>query len=372
VYGDPAQTTHLVGVTGTNGKTSVVTMTAALVRSMGWSAGSIGTLTNVRTTPATPELYRSIASLAGAWTSRDQALVALEVSSHAIDQHRIQGLFFDVAAFTNLSHDHLDYHGDMESYFAAKAALFTGDKVGHAVIWVDDPWGARLAGDIAVPSTVVSRADASEVSTSLTGTAFIWRGHVVNTTLLGRYNVDNALVAMTICAELGFESGDIARAMASLEPVPGRFEVVSHSPVVVVDYAHTPDGLQRVLADLREIEGVERVITVFGCGGDRDRAKRPVMGAVASTFSDVTYVTSDNPRSEQPDAIIDDVMRGALDGRDVRRVVDRRAAISEAIENAKSNDIVLIAGKGHELTQTIGATVIAFDDRAVAREVVGK
>lgn len=370
IVGHPETKTKLVGVTGTNGKTSVTTIVADLARSLEWNAAVIGTLTNERTTPAPPELFRTLGDLVGNFDSaRHHSVVALEVSSHALDQRRVEGLRFQVAAFTNLSHDHLDYHATMERYFAAKASLFTSEFAQRAVIWVDDPFGERLAAMTNLPVSRVSRADARDVVTLLTGTTFFWRDRLVNTSLVGSYNVDNSLVALAILSALGADEAELAHAMGDVGPIAGRFNVLSGSEVtVVVDYAHTPEGLRRLLEDVREISSTGRLITVFGCGGDRDRAKRPEMGLVASTYSDLTIVTSDNPRSESPDAIIDAVLEGVLVGRDVRRESDRREAIAAAIRLAGPGDVVVIAGKGHETTQMIGDLVLPFDDRVVARE----
>ncbi|MDE3043713.1 MAG: UDP-N-acetylmuramoyl-L-alanyl-D-glutamate--2,6-diaminopimelate ligase [Acidobacteriota bacterium] len=370
IVGHPETKTRLVGVTGTNGKTSVTTMVAQLARSLSWNAATIGTLTNERTTPAPPELFRTLAQLVENFDpAKRHALVALEVSSHALDQRRVEGLRFQVVAFTNLSHDHLDYHGSMERYFAAKASLFHAEFAQRCVIWVDDEYGARLAAMTELPVTPVSRRDARDVALTLTGTTFFWRDHLVNTSLLGSYNVDNALVAMSIMSALGADDAQVAHAMGDVHPVDGRFDVLRGGTVtVIVDYAHTPEGLRRLLEDVRSLAPTSRVLTVFGCGGDRDRTKRPEMGAVASLFSDVTVVTSDNPRSESPDAIIDDVLEGVLEGRDVRRERDRRRAIQLAIDAALAGDVVVIAGKGHETTQTIGQLSTPFDDRVVAQE----
>jgi len=210
------------------------------------------------------------------------------------------------------------------------------------------------------------------VATSLRGTTFFWRNHLINTPLVGDFNVDNALLAMAILSTLGASDAEIAHAMSDVHNVRGRFEVVSSVGVmVIVDYAHTPDGLRRVLGDVRVLAPGARVVTVFGCGGDRDRTKRPEMGKVASTYSDVTIVTSDNPRSESPEAIIDAVMSGVVAEANVLRVSDRRAAIARAFELAQRGDVIVIAGKGHETTQTVGGDVVAFDDRAVALEFLG-
>ena len=369
--GHPEDGLSLVGVTGTNGKTTVATLVAALARSLGWNGATIGTLTNERTTPAQPELYRTLAALRGGFEAdRARSVVALEVSSHALEQHRVVGSRFAVVAFMNLSHDHLDYHGTMEAYFAAKSRLFSSEYASRAVIWVDDPYGARLAETTALAVARVSRADASDVTSTLGGTIFFWRGHLVNTSLIGDYNIDNALVAMTIVSQLGGDDASIAAAMAEATAIPGRFEVVHHGAfTVVVDYAHTPQGLERLLRSVREL-GARRVVTVFGCGGERDSAKRPEMGRVATELSELTIVTSDNPRSESPDAIIDAIIAGAVVSADVVREVDRRAAIARALTAAQPGDVVVVAGKGHETTQSFADRVVPFDDREVVRELL--
>jgi UDP-N-acetylmuramoyl-L-alanyl-D-glutamate--2,6-diaminopimelate ligase len=372
IVGHPESRVKLVGVTGTNGKTSVSTIVASLARALSWNAASIGTLTNERTTPAAPELFRSLAHEVAAFDpDRKDSLVALEVSSHALDQRRVEGLRFCVAAFTNLSHDHLDYHGTMESYFAAKASLFSTEYAKRAVIWVDDEYGRRLAESTSLPVTRVTRADARDVVNSLQGSTFFWRGHLVNSALAGDYNVDNALMAMAILSTLGASDHDVAAAMSAVEGVAGRFDVLHGAGVtVVVDYAHTPRGLERLLRDVRALQGGGRLITVFGAGGDRDRAKRPEMGRVAAELSDVVVVTSDNPRSESPELIIDAVMSGVPPSADVRRVSDRREAIAMALNEAGANDVVVLAGKGHESTITVGDDVVPFSDRLVAQELL--
>jgi UDP-N-acetylmuramoyl-L-alanyl-D-glutamate--2,6-diaminopimelate ligase len=370
VTGHPESDVELVGVTGTNGKTTVTVLVGALARALDWNGANIGTLTNERTTPAAPELFRTLRSLVDGFDSeKKRSLVALEVSSHALVQHRVEGLRFAVVAFTNLSHDHLDYHGSMQAYFDAKAQLFTTEHAQCAVIWCDDPYGQQLSSSIALGVSEVHRSDATEVTPSLFGTTFFWRNQLVNTPLVGDFNVDNALMAMTILSCLGASDSDIAHAMPQVTNVPGRFEVVGDGDeIVIVDYAHTPDGLRRVLSDVRTLAPEARILTVFGCGGDRDRTKRPEMGMVASTYSDVAIVTSDNPRSEDPDAIIDAIMTGVVPGTTVLREKDRRAAIALAFDNARRGDVIVLAGKGHESTQIIGDAVTPFDDRAVALE----
>ena len=372
VTGNPEQRCDLVGVTGTNGKTSVTSIVADLAKALRWNSGNIGTLTNERTTPAAPELYRSIKTIVDTFDAdQPRGVVALEVSSHAIDQGRIEGTEFAVVAFTNLSHDHLDYHGTMDEYFAAKARLFTREFSQRCVIWCDNPYGQKLADETSIAVSEVRRSDASEIIQTLSGTTFFWRGHLVNTPLVGDYNVDNALMAMAILSSLGASDNEIAGAMEFVSNVPGRFEIIPGKTVTaIVDYAHTPEGLRRLLTDVRSLSHSGRVICVFGCGGERDTSKRPEMGRVASQLSDVTIITSDNPRSESPDAIIDAVKSGCELDSAVYVQSDRRAAISQAMQLANAGDVVVIAGKGHETTQIIGDVVLAFDDRVVARELV--
>jgi UDP-N-acetylmuramoyl-L-alanyl-D-glutamate--2,6-diaminopimelate ligase len=369
--GNPHDDLDLVGVTGTNGKTSVTTLVAGLARALGWNGAAIGTLTNERTTPAQPEMYRTLAALrTGFDPAAARSVVALEVSSHALEQHRLEGTRFAVVAFTNLSHDHLDYHGTMDAYFAAKARLFTPEYSSRAVVWVDDPYGARVAQFTPLSVTPVSRADATDVTSTFSGTIFFWRGHLVNTPLIGDVNIDNALMAMSILVQLGADEAHVASAMAEVSVVPGRLEVVHHGEVTaIVDYAHTPQGLERLLHSVRALSP-GRVITVFGCGGERDTAKRPVMGRVATTLSDLTIVTTDNPRGESPDAIIDAIIAGVEATAEVVREVDRRAAIARALSAARPGDVVVVAGKGHETTQTFVDHVVAFDDREVVRELL--
>ncbi|HEY5267237.1 MAG TPA: UDP-N-acetylmuramoyl-L-alanyl-D-glutamate--2,6-diaminopimelate ligase [Acidimicrobiales bacterium] len=372
IVNHPEARAKLVGVTGTNGKTSTTTTLASLARALSWNAASIGTLTNQRTTPAAPELYRALANAVESFdAATPNRLVAMEVSSHALDQHRIEGLRFCVAAFTNLGHDHLDYHETMEKYFQVKASLFAPEYAKRAVIWTDDEYGERLASMTSLPVTRVSRQDAVDAVSSLRGSTFFWRGHLVNSPLIGGYNVDNALVAMTIMSCLGADDAAIAASMGEVTSIPGRFDVLYGGDVtVIIDYAHTPEGLARLLGDVRLLQPTGRVVSVFGAGGDRDRAKRPEMGRVVSELSDFTFVTSDNPRSEQPDAIIDAVMSGAVPSANVERITDRREAIRRAIESALAGDVVVLAGKGHESTQIIGDVVLPFDDRVVAKELL--
>ncbi len=371
ITGHPDRGADLVGVTGTNGKTTVTTLVGELARNLGWNGASIGTLTNQRTTPAPPELYRTLAEVIGRFGPAPRSVVGLEVSSHALDQGRVDGLKFAVAVFTNLSHDHLDYHKSMEAYYRAKAQLFTAERAKRAVIWVDDPYGARLADESTIATTRVSGGDATSLTLTMIGSTFFWRGLLVRSPLVGAYNVDNAVMAMTVLSALGADDEAIVEALAKANPVPGRFEVISgRDIVVVVDYAHTPAGLTRLLGDVRTLSSGSRVILVFGCGGDRDHEKRPAMGAAAAANADFVVVTSDNPRSESPDVIIDAIVSGLPPDSVVVREVDRRRAIERALNEARPGDVVVVAGKGHETTQTIGEVVVPFDDRVVVRELL--
>jgi UDP-N-acetylmuramoyl-L-alanyl-D-glutamate--2,6-diaminopimelate ligase len=276
--------------------------------------------------------------------------------------------------FTNLGRDHLDLHGTVERYFAAKAELFRPALSAQGIVNVDDSHGRLLLDVASIPMTSFSAADLHDLTVTPTGHTYEWRGQRVTVGIGGAFNAMNSLAAATAAAALGIEPAVIARGLSSAAPVPGRFEPVrAGQPFdVIVDYAHTPDGLREALTAARDAAGEGRVIAVFGCGGDRDREKRPEMGAVAATLADAVVVTSDNPRSEDPLAIINAIIEGVpADYRD--RVVsepDRRQAFAVAFQIAKAGDVVVIAGKGHETTQTIGTTVLAFDDRAVARDLL--
>jgi UDP-N-acetylmuramoyl-L-alanyl-D-glutamate--2,6-diaminopimelate ligase len=303
----------------------------------------------------------------------------VEVSSHALALGRVAGSRFAVAAFTNLSQDHLDFHSGMEDYFAAKASLFTPGLAEQAVVWVDDPYGERLAAATPLPVTRVGRGagagiTAASVDLRLDGSSFLLVGAgktvPVHLCLAGDFNVANALVAAGIAATLGIDADSIAGGIGALARVPGRFEIVEtgRDCTVVVDYAHTPDGVAAVIGTARRLAGGGRVIAVVGAGGDRDRAKRPLMGAAAAA-ADLAFITSDNPRSEDPLAIIREVLVGAAAGpAEVRVEEDRRRAIREALAAAGPGDVVLILGKGHETGQQFADHVVPFDDREVARE----
>lgn len=366
----PALRMTMVGITGTNGKTTTASLVAAVLGHAGRRVGVIGTLTGRHTTPEAPELQRQLAALVD--TGHDA--VVMEVSSHALALHRVVGCHFDIGVFTNLGRDHLDLHGTVERYFAAKAALFDPALTDRGVVNRDDRHGRLLLDASPVPMTGFGRDDVDEVVVRPTSHGYTWRGVRVEVPLGGSFNVVNSLAAATVCAELGLSPAVIAAGLAAAPPVPGRFEAVHAGQAfdVVVDYAHTPDGLREVLAAARDAAGDGRVIVVFGCGGDRDREKRPEMGAIAAEYADLAVVTSDNPRSEDQAAIIDAIVAGVPSHYRDRVVTepDRRLSFSVAFGAARRGDVVVIAGKGHETTQTIGDAVLPFDDRAVARDLL--
>ena len=384
VHGDPSRHLQLVGVTGTNGKTTTCHLVESIAAAAGLVPAVVGTVgariagAEVpvgRTTPEAPDFQRLLARMVAAGVE----VAAVEVSSHALALGRVAGSRFAVAAFTNLTQDHLDFHPDMESYFQAKASLFTPGLADRAVIWVDDPYGARLAAASVLPVIRVGRgggADigAADVELRLDGSSFRLVGAgapvMVHLHLAGGFNVANALLAAGIATALGIGADSIAAGIGALARVPGRFEIVATGKdcTVVVDYAHTPDGVAAVIGTARALVGGGRVIAVLGAGGDRDRAKRPLMGSAAAA-ADLAFITSDNPRSEDPEAIILQVLAGTGAGpAEVRVEADRRVAIRRALQAARSGDVVLILGKGHETGQEFAGRIVPFDDREVARE----
>jgi UDP-N-acetylmuramoyl-L-alanyl-D-glutamate--2,6-diaminopimelate ligase len=389
-WGDPTARLRLVGITGTNGKTTTAFLVRHVLESQGTRTGLLGTVKRIvggaeeeveRTTPEAIDLQESFHRMLEAG---DEAC-AMEVSSHALALGRTDGIRFAVAVFINLTQDHLDFHRDMEDYFAAKRELFRSSP-GAAVVNLDDPYGARLSAELdeggSPPLTTFSasgseKADfrALEVSFDRSGSRFKCAGPdgevAVRTPLPGHFNVENSLAALAACHVLGVRSDVAAASLADAGRVPGRFEPVDAGQpfAVLVDYAHTPDSLENVLSAARMLTG-GRLIAVFGCGGDRDREKRPLMGEITARLADSCIVTSDNPRSERPEAIIDDILAGIPEGADgVRVEPDRRRAIALALDEAAAGDTVVIAGKGHEQGQELdGGRKIPFDDRQVAIE----
>jgi UDP-N-acetylmuramoyl-L-alanyl-D-glutamate--2,6-diaminopimelate ligase len=385
-YGDPGRRLTLIGITGTNGKTT----TTALVRHLfnaNATAGSIGTLgafdgagqpvestAGSLTTPGPIDLQGTLAALLG----RGVTHVAMETSSHSLDQGRLDGLSFAAGVFTNLTRDHLDYHGTMESYLAAKLkldALLAID--GVQVVNADDPaWGVLPAGRRRIRFSIGGTGEvrAEELLLGNAGSSFRLvtpaGSDLVRLPLLGEFNVANALGAAACGVALGLPRGEIVARLNAAPQVPGRMEQILDSPAVVLrDYAHTPDALERALLALRPLTP-GRLLVVFGCGGDRDRGKRPVMGRIAATLADFAIVTSDNPRTEDPDLIIDEVEQG-MGTAPHRRFADRREAIAAAVEAARPGDTVLLAGKGHETYQVIGTEKVPFDEREIVRGLVG-
>ncbi len=389
-YQHPSEQLRLVGITGTNGKTTTGYLLHAIFEAAGIRSGLMGTVTYrigdrvveaTRTTPDAVEVQQMLREMVSAGCTG----CVMEVSSHALALHRVDGLRFAAGIFTNLTRDHLDFHADMEDYFAAKRRLFEMlPPDAPAVINTDDPRGASLVGVVprAVSYGINKPADISPgpLTYSVDGLSFDIRSGLgdvrVRSRLVGKPNVYNILAAVGTALALGIAPDAIERGLASLPGVPGRFELV-HEPgdglSVIVDYAHTDDALRNLLETARPL-AARRLITVFGAGGDRDRSKRPLMGMVAARLSDLVVITSDNPRSEDPDRIIEDVRRGA--GPEERRgarvvaITDRREAIEHAIAQATDGDMVLIAGKGHEKYQEAAGRVTPFDDVAVAREAL--
>ena len=376
-FGRPSERLLVLGVTGTNGKTTTAYLQHAILAAAGHTAGLLGTIERriggvaepaQRTTSEAIDLQRDLRRMLDA----GDTACAMEVSSHALDQQRVAGVRFAAAAFTNLTQDHLDYHADMEAYFAAKALLFDGRCPTAAN--ADDAYGRRLPADLRFGlATPGAEVRAEDVRYGAHGTAFRlrtpWGDAEVATRLVGRFNVENALAAVSSAGLAGVPLAAIVTGLEGVAGVPGRLEVVSGDRpfAVIVDYAHTADALENVLRALRPL-ATGRLIVVFGCGGDRDRGKRPTMARVACALADEVIITTDNPRSEDPLAIITEVAAGA-DGRHAVEP-DRRRAIERAIAAAAPGDVVLIAGKGHEQGQDVAGSITPFDDRVVACEVL--
>ena len=381
-YGDPTSQLRVVGITGTNGKTTTAFLVREILERAGIQTGLLGTVKQVvggveeeveRTTPEAIDLQATFRRMLEAG---DRAC-AIEVSSHALTLHRADAIDFEVALFTNLTQDHLDFHADMEDYFRAKRKLFEAGP-GTAVVNVDDPYGARLAEEFECVTFSAAGAEADysarDVSFDAGGAQFAVGELRVRTGLPGDFNVANALGALAAAVTLGVTPEQAAAGLAEAAAPPGRFEPIDEGQgfAVLVDYAHTPDSLENVLEAARRLTA-GRLISVFGAGGDRDRDKRPKMGRAGAELSDLAVVTSDNPRSEDPAAIVAEVLAGAEGGGEVEVVVDRRAAIALALSRAEPGDTVVIAGKGHEQGQEFeGGRKVPFDDREVAREELRK
>lgn len=382
VHRNPARQLAVVGITGTNGKTTVAHMMAAMSKHSERSTAVIGTVSanldglavSARTTPEASELQRTLRHLADSDRITD---VVVEISSHALSMGRVNGTTFDIVVFTNLSQDHLDYHHTMEGYFQTKASLFAGRWAPRGIVWTDDPWGQRLAGESGIPVVTVGtglQADAvvtygrdtptgSTFEIALGGEALM-----VETALAGRFNVANAAVALTCAHVQGWDLAESIAGLAAMEPIPGRYNTLhtERDLWVVVDYAHTPDAISLVIEESRAL-AQGRVIAVLGAGGDRDQEKRPLMGRAVAE-ADVAIITTDNPRSEDPQRIVEQMLSGVCPAAGVIVEPDRRLAIRHALSVAADGDVVLILGKGHETGQEFSDRTVDFDDRQVAAE----
>ena len=382
-FGNPASKIKLVGVTGTNGKTSVVYMLKAILEKAGNKIGVIGTIQNMvgdkiissnNTTPGAYELNALLAQM----VDEGCRYAVMEVSSHALDQKRIHNLSFEVAAFTNLTQDHLDYHITMDNYFLAKTKLFTMSKT--AVVNVDDAYGKKLVDMI---SGKVVSFSVKQDSSTYTAKEVFYKPDSVKYQMVGynfinkirvgtggKFTVYNSLCAVACAIELGVDMTDIIAALSEMHGVKGRAEVVptNRDFTVIIDYAHTPDGLENILATFKEFREC-RLVVVFGCGGDRDKTKRPIMGEIAARYADYVIVTSDNPRSEEPMSIINDIVAGIKDSKKKCKIIENRAeAVKFAIATAGKNDIIVLAGKGHETYQILSTGKIHLDEREIVKE----
>lgn len=386
VHGRPAEALRTIGVTGTQGKTTVTRLLDAGLLAAGVRSAAIGTVgtriagadvKTVLTTPEAPDLHALFARM----REVDVTACAMEVSSHALVMGRVDGVRFDVAVFTNLGRDHLDFHADVEDYFRAKAMLFTPEHAAAGLVCIDDEHGRRLVAEATIPVrtySVTGPADWSVADVELgpDGSRFTVLGPggvrvTGGVPLPGDFNVANALAAVASAAEAGFDAQAVADGIAVSAGVPGRLERIptGRDLSVVVDYAHKPDAVEAVLRTLRPVT-VGRLVIVLGAGGDRDRGKRPVMGEIAARLADVVVVTDDNPRSEDPAAIRAEVLAGAVGPAEVEEIGDRRAAITAVIARARPGDVIVVAGKGHETGQEVAGVVHPFDDREVVRDVL--
>jgi len=388
-YGHPADKLSIVGVTGTSGKTTTTKMIESIFDAVGEPAGLIGTieyragderLVADRTTPDAVVLHQWFSRMVDAGVRH----VVMEVSSHALALKRTYGIRFAAAVFTNLSQDHFDFHKGFEDYYAAKRTLF--DQIDRsrrtAIVNIDDPYGRRLVSELGSAVVSFGRTASADVHPAddlvvdvrgLRGRVLTPWGEVrVESSLLGWPNLYNWLGAIGAALAVGIPRPAIEKGIRNLQTVRGRFEYVPGGPPsVIVDYAHKPDALEKLLHAVRDLAGRSRLTVVFGCGGDRDRDKRPKMGRIATELADFTIITSDNPRGEKPEAILDDIERGIRGGK-YARMADRRQAIARAIDEASDDDVVVIAGKGHESYQVIGDTIVHFDDRQEAELALKK
>lgn len=378
-YGNPTKKLKLIGVTGTNGKTTVTYLVKSVLEANGEKVGLMGTNKNMigdmdyhteRTTPESLEMQEFFSDM----VKEGCTYAVMEVSSHSLDLHRVAGCDYDVGAFTNLTQDHLDFHGDMENYFNAKAKLFDMCKTG--VINADDSYGARLCEKCSCEKISYGIKNGNMKAENILygdkGVSFDCGNMKINLGIPGTFSVYNALTAIGICKACGISDEVIEKALNSAQGVKGRAEIVDcgRDFTLLIDYAHTPDGLENILSSVRKF-AKGRVVVVFGCGGDRDKTKRPKMGRVAGRIADFCIVTSDNPRTEEPDAIIRDILDGMDDAMAEYVVIEnRRDAIEYAIRHARKDDVIVLAGKGHEDYQILKDKTIHFDEREVIREIL--
>lgn len=385
-YGNPTENLILFGVTGTNGKTTTTYMIKSILEEAGKKTGLIGTITNMigsrmipteRTTPESADLQKLLAAM----QKEDVDAAVMEVSSHSLELERVNGCIYEVGIFTNLTQDHLDFHGTLEKYRAAKAKLFEHSRL--AVINVDDESGRIILDGLkcqAFTYGIYKPADIFARDIEITEKGVVFNLHIlgakisVNLGIPGIFSVYNALAAAASCYAAGISLGDIQAGLDNIGGVPGRFELLNTGTPysVILDYAHTPDGLENILKTARDLTN-GRLVTLFGCGGDRDAAKRPFMGEVAGKYSDFCIVTSDNPRSEEPGDIINDILPGMKKtGCPYEVIENRRAAIEFALTNARENDVIILAGKGHETYQLIKGRTIHFDEKEIVAEILGR
>lgn len=386
----PSKKMKMIGVTGTNGKTTTTHLIKSLLELSGNKVGLIGTIEYkigdtimpaIHTTPESLELNMILNQMVESGCST----TVMEVSSHSLHQHRVDGIVFNAAVFTNLTQDHLDYHGTLENYFNSKKILFdTLQPNSWAVVNIDDEWGRKIskstkANILTYGSSIDADLFSKDISLSMEGTKFsvVYKGQdiQIESKLIGRFNVSNILAAFGIGVTMEIPIEIIQKAIYAADTVCGRFEQIKSQQgwTAIIDYAHTPDALEKALKAIHDVFDSSRqckVITIFGCGGNRDRTKRPLMAKIASQFSDISIITSDNPRNENPETIIDEIMVGMKQGTEIHREVDRKNAIELALRLARKDDVVLIAGKGHENYQIIGNNRFHFNDREVVEEFI--
>lgn len=369
VFGEPINDLTVVGITGTNGKTSTAAMLSAIFAHAGFHVHTMGTLTGERTTPEAIDLHARFRQCVTDGVTH----VVMEVSSHALALHRVAGVMFDLAVLTNVGRDHLDFHGTEEAYFAAKAKLFDPRQSLRGVVNVDDARGRLLSDVQPIEMTTFSINDVSDMSVEVDRVTFTWRQQVVEVPLGGIFTVMNALGALTVATQMGIDVAVAAKGLKELSPITGRFESVANNLGigVIVDYAHTPESVMVLLETTRTLTD-KKIIVVLGCGGDRDQGKRPLIGGIASQLADVVVITSDNPRNEKPEDIINDIVKGISQSPKAKVIQepDRARAITSAILMAKHGDIVVLAGKGHESTQEVNGVQTPFSDIDKARDAL--